>query len=781
MDSEVLNEETKPLVFVAFSSTPTQLYDCLMRAIEIANNMQSQLTFHGWPENDIAGRPLTGPILSGINKASLIVADVTMLNFNVTYEIGYAIGIKKRAYLIRSEEFNDDRECISKVGIFDTLGYTTYVDGNSLANVLNSRIDQTPLETNHALDQKAPVYLLETPYRGDAMGHIISRVKKVRLQYRSFIPSEEIRMAAMDAIKHVASSHDVIVPVLSPMMRDRDIHNIRAAFISGLAHGMGKPTLILQDGGGEVPLDILDFAKTYRRLEDINDHINNFALDVTQSMQASEPIETPPTGRLAQLKIGDPMAENEFQTLGQYYLRRDEFSRTIRGEVNVVVGRKGAGKTALFSQVRDDLRRDRANIVVDLKPEGYQLVKLKEAVLEYLTDGAKAHLVTAFWEYLLIFEVAFKLLEKDQHRYKHDHEIRPHYYKLQNSYRNSPNTKLGDFSERLVELSSFLSQEYANNFGELTDKRLTSDEVTEILHAGNLRELRDNVSEYLKFKKSVWILFDNLDKGWSVPGPTTDDILILRCLIDAGRKIQRIMQKKVHDFHCVVFIRNDVYQLLMNKSPDFGKEMPVSLDWNEAEMLREMLRLRLVQNGFGFETAFTSIWPSLCVSHYNAEETSQYMIDRCLMRPRNLLKILNHCKGFAVNFGHNLIEPDDIEKGILSYSNDLLIEASQELENIEPEARGIIYQFIKEDWKFSKDEVVMLFDEFGLPKEKHDEVIGFFLYFGFFGIKFSGNDPIYIFDVGYDMEQINTRIKKYQNHVEYTLSPAFWPALGVGP
>lgn len=317
MNINVPNEKTRQLAFVAFSSTPIQLYNCLVRAIEIANTKQSELNFHGWPENDIAGRPLTGPILSGIKDASLIVADVTVLNFNVTYEIGFAIGIKKRAYLIRNEEFNDEGEVISKVGIFDTLGYTTYVDGESLANILNSEIDQTPLEINYSLDQKAPVYLLETPYRGDAMTHIISRVKKARLQYRSFVPSEEIRMAAIEAIKHVARSHGVIVPMLSPIMRGWDIHNIRAAFISGLAHGMGKPTLILQDGGGEIPLDILDIAKTYRRLEDINEHINNFALDVTQSMQATEPTETPPAGRLAQLQIGDPMAENEFQTLAQ--------------------------------------------------------------------------------------------------------------------------------------------------------------------------------------------------------------------------------------------------------------------------------------------------------------------------------------------------------------------------------------------------------------------------------------------------------------------------------
>ena len=32
-------------------------------------------------------------------------------------------------------------------------------------------------------------------------------------------------------------------------------------------------------------------------------------------------------------------------------------------------------------------------IVVDLRPEGYQLIKLREIVLEYLSEGAKAHLL----------------------------------------------------------------------------------------------------------------------------------------------------------------------------------------------------------------------------------------------------------------------------------------------------------------------------------------------------------------------------------------------------
>ena len=499
-------------------------------------------------------------------------------------------------------------------------------------------------------------------------------------------------------------------------------------------------------------------------------------------MQSAESIPNPNAGNLAQVSIGDPMAENEFQNLEHYYLRRDEFGRTVRGEVNLVVGRKGMGKTALFSQVRNEIRRDRSIVVVDLKPEGYQLVKLKEAVLDHLTEGAKAHLITAFWEYMLLMEVAYKLLEKDTQRHKRDHRLYPLYAILQASYANAPSPVQGDFSERLLELSSHLRNEYLARFsGSSEHLRITSDEVTEILHKGNLGELRAAVSNYLRFKHGVWILFDNLDKGWSTPGPTTDDILILRCLIDAGRKIQREMKRLEHDFHCIVFIRNDVYQLLMKENSDFGKEMRVSLDWSDAEMLREMMRLRLLQNGYGANISFSQVWGNLCISHYKSEETSQYMVDRCLMRPRNLIKIFNHCKGFAVNFRRDRIEPEDIDKGMMSYSNDLFIEADQELSNIEPEAEGLIYHFIEEDWRFSHEDLLIIFGEHSLPEEKYGEVIRFLLYFGFFGIQFGGRSPIYIYDVGYDMKRLDIQVDKHMDHLEYALNPAFWPALGVSP
>ena len=170
-----------------------------------------------------------------------IVADITVLNFNVTYEIGYAIGCGKRALLTRNEQFQADPTTAKKIGIFDTLGYLNYTNSESLKDILTEKIDPTPIDIRTILDLKAPVYILETPHRGDAMTRIISRIKKARLQYRSFSPSEDTRMAALEAISHVASAHGVVVPLLPPYMRDSDIHNIRAALRCWFVSWDGAP------------------------------------------------------------------------------------------------------------------------------------------------------------------------------------------------------------------------------------------------------------------------------------------------------------------------------------------------------------------------------------------------------------------------------------------------------------------------------------------------------------------------------------------------------------
>lgn len=764
--------------FVAYPGAPHEVAATIREAVELANRQLPALTLHTWEHNDVAGRPLTLPILTGIDDAEILIADVTRLNFNVSYEVGFAIGRQRRVLLIRNSSISSDDTLSARAGIFDTLGYATYADSNELLQLLTCPIDSSPLRLASEIDSKAPVYLIETPVRTPDMMRIVARVKRARLFYRSFTPSEDVRLSAVDAIRHVSSSMGIIAPLLSTTYDQAFAHNIRAAFVAGLSHGMGKETLVLQDGRCPAPLDLRDAAETYMSLEDIHRHIERFAGNVYEALQRNDPIALPVGNALQMISLGDPMAENEFQTLSEYYVQTDEYSRALRGEVNLVVGRKGTGKTALFFQVRDRIRRDRQNVVIDLKPEGYQLLKLKEQVLDLLSEGAKSHLITAFWEYLLLLEICRKLLEKDRPRIRYDSALGEEYRNLEKLLAGGSRELEGDFSERLQMLSQHIIDAYQRQYQGQRDVRLTTDEVTNLLHSTAIAELRSALISYLGHKEQVLVLFDNLDKGWSYRGVGVGDILILRCLMDAARKVQKDIRKANIQFTCIVFVRNDIYQLLMDSSPDFGKESRASLDWSDSDLLREVLRRRLARS-FGDAVTFGQAWSSVCASHYEGTETSQFLIDRSLMRPRNLLKLVNYCKGFAVNLDHDRIEVDDITKGLRSYSNEIVLEADRELADVEPGAENLLYEFAGEPSEIAEPDLNILLQVHGLAEATVPRVVDYLLYLGFLGIRTPEEEPRYIYNFGYDLRILNAIRRKLGGKLHFVLNPAFWPALEI--
>ncbi|WP_029050291.1 P-loop ATPase, Sll1717 family [Cupriavidus sp. amp6] len=773
---------TKELAFVAYPSFDIDLSRIIREAIASANAKPIDVHYEPWEFNDIPGNQLVSPILERIQESRFIVADITYLNLNVVYEIGFAIGCSKRCFLVRRKDTEGDRALSKDAGIFDTLGYFEYADASDLERRLTSRIDATPLSVQGTLDSKAPVYVVESPISGDAATMLTSRIKKARYRYRSFSPDEDTRLSANDAIRQVVASAGVATPLEGGSSRIAKVHNVRAMFVAGLVRGLQKPLLMLAPAGYDAPLDVRDDVKTYRFPDDIPEMVSELALEITEYQQMVNP--SPVTGAtiLQNLRVGDPTAENEMATLANYYLRTDQYTRTINGDVNLVVGRKGAGKTALFLQIRDRTRADKRNIVVDLKPEGFQLLKLKEELLTYLSEGSLQHLVTAFWEYLILLEVAYKLLEKDRTTHKNNHEIYELYRELEATYKTNEFSDEGDFSERLLALSQNITANFKQLHSEEPSQRLTNDQVTSLLYYHDIRSLRTKISDYLEKKQSVWILFDNLDKGWSTGGVDEIDTAVLRCLIDAGRKIESNMQKSGHRFRCIVFVRNDVYEHLMQRSADYGKEMRAILDWTEPDLLREVLRLRLV-NALELspdKTGFDQAWRSLCVSHFNGEETSAYMIDRSLMRPRNLLKIFNHCRGFANNFGHAKIEDSDIEKGLRAYSQDLLMELDRELADVLPQAQDLVYRFIDAPATMSKQELITLLQDAGTANDVVAKRLEFLLYYGIIGLQMPER-TYYIFDVNYDQKVLRIRVDRAGEEAVFAINPAFWPALDIRP
>jgi hypothetical protein len=86
----------KRKVFVAYASRDEGHAETVLDAVRHANALTQPYDYHPWPFNDVAGEPLISPILENIDESAFVVADVTFLNLNVVYEVGYAIGKKRR-------------------------------------------------------------------------------------------------------------------------------------------------------------------------------------------------------------------------------------------------------------------------------------------------------------------------------------------------------------------------------------------------------------------------------------------------------------------------------------------------------------------------------------------------------------------------------------------------------------------------------------------------------------------------------------------------------------
>ena len=610
---------------------------------------------------------------------------------------------------------------------------------------------------------------------------MIARVKKARLFYRSFDPSEQSRLSAHDAIRNVSQSAGVLLQLSHSRNADAYLNNLRAAFLAGLAHGMEKVTTILQEGDEPVPLDYRDFVCSYAHPSQMDDVIEDFAKNVVESLQVGAPIRIKgPTSFLARMTLGASSAENEFSELGGYYLQTDAFLRTARGEARLVVGRKGSGKTALFSQVRDKVRRNKRNIVLDLKPEGYKLKKFKEAVAIFLREGSYEHTIMALWEYLLLLEICYKLLEKDEIPHTRNHHLYEPYRRLAELYQTDEYITEGDFSERMTVLLERISHDYVAKFGMEPDTVLTQAQVTDLIYKHDVAALREHVRTYMSHKGELWVLIDNLDKGWPTHGVGADDLILIRALLEATRKLERDFQRANQTCHTVVFLRNDVYEMLVRETPDRGKESKVALDWTDADLLREVLRRRIIYNQMDGSLEFSRIWPRLCVSHIDGEESSQYLIERSLMRPRCLIDLIEHCRGHAVNLRQEKIGANNIGAGLVTYSSDLLTDIGYEIQDVRPDADDILYAFVGERKTMGAKEYENILLESGIPDNDINVITDILLWYGFLGIMVAGEEPRYIYSVNYDIRRLKTiKTKLGRKSVQYIVNPAFWDALEV--
>jgi hypothetical protein len=302
----------------------------------------------------------------------------------------------------------------------------------------------------------------------------------------------------------------------------------------------------------------------------------------------------------------------------------------------------------------------------------------------------------------------------------------------------------------------------------------TSD-VRALIYSRDIRSLNDSISRYLgaSRKDVIWLLFDNLDKGWPVLDVRPEDVAIIRSLLEATRKLQRQFANRAVELHSIVFLRNDIYDHLILDPADRGKENPVILDWNDAEALKEMLRRRIALST-ELEESFEELWGLFFASHVLGEESFSYILSRTLMRPRELLHFVRECITVAINRGHDQVAEQDISYAEQSYSDDALVDLSMELKDINPKYGDVPYAFIGAHAVLVPSDVGASVISAGIPADEIERIKDVLLWFGFLGIFIYPEEERYSYQFEHNLQKMRSGISEYA----YCIHPAFRKSLG---
>ncbi|MGO8047042.1 P-loop ATPase, Sll1717 family [Rhizobium johnstonii] len=767
----------------AFFAYPGQPLD-LTSTIELGARRATstgKISIKTWPEMGVFGHIIPDDVRRSIRAAGALVFDITRPNLNVFYEAGYAIGLGKPVAPVVNSSFKDAVIDIQRDGLFDNIGYKSYENSEHLADLLMNLPSISLLELyGRELDTQQPLFILDAFRKTDFRNAIVSAVKASKVHFRSFDPVEVPRLSTVTVINQLTASSGIVLPILADHIEDAARHNLRAAFLAGISHGLGRQTLLLEnkrtDGVG--PADYRDMIKPVTDDKMAASVVGEFAQLALLSGQSitARPNKVAKSA-LQQLTLGSSAAENEFRTLSNYFVETAEFVRTLRGEVNVVAGRKGSGKTAIFFQARDNFREEKGSVVTDLKPESHQLSLFREELLKIVDVGAFDHSLAAFWYFLLLSEVLLTVKRNFEHRSRYDGRALETLAEIDRVLAAYQINESGDFTTRINRLSRFVVEEI-----EAANKRkqvISPEFLTNVIFRGGVTDLKKTILKYIGANDLIILLFDNIDKGWPTNGVDEFDVRLVRLLIETLDKIKRDFAATKRDFLSVVFLRNDIYEMLVEGTPDRGKAGQVRIDWTDRAKLKQVIFKRLQASAKDSSANFNQLWTRFFPAVVEGQESFDFFTDHCLMRPRFLINIIENAISNAVNRGHEKVDEEDCVDAVRQHSLYLVDDFGYEIRDVSGLSAELLYSLVGAEKLMSKDAFLRKFIEFGLEAGDAEKAFSLMVWYGILGVVNREGKERFIYDYEYNMKRLNAEVRVVSGEAQYVTNPALHVALST--
>ena len=788
-------------VFYAYPSRPESMGETINNAVAELRGDRVVKDLHirlrPWPDMPTSGKKIVTEITKTIDRCAIFVCDLTYPNFNVTFELGYAIGRFKRLWISLNTSIEGAAKQYNRTleGIVGA-GYYAYENHHGIsAGFLYDRpwgsLDEHLLSESYRRSAPRPelptLLYVKPPVNTDAVIVTLEHLQTSEFR-ESLIIDDPIENSAQTLdwyAEKISLADAVIVHLLAAEHRDSQLHNVKASFVAGLAHGLRKNLLMLAHTPLEPATDYRSLLRSHSTAEECNRYVTAWlrGLGIPRRRPRRPEEETrrkASTLELRNLSIGEPVAEHENLQLDEYFVETAAYYHALEAQATIMIGRRGTGKTANLIALQVAFRGDRRNHVCTVKPVGYEVEGLVRLLREDLHKAERGYLIDSLWKFLIYSELAASVC--------HELEARPAHQvpsasedKLMKYVGANASILLPPFSQRLDRAVRSLV-----GVGDLKAPEEQRSRISENLHTALLGDLRRLLGEVLSDRNKVAILIDNLDEPWG-PGRETSglaDLLLglLRVSRDVCADLQHedYWQKGIH-VSLTIFLRSDIFAHVQPLTSEQDKWPLYRVTWNDKAALLRVLDERLKH---GAPTRFDAedIWEGLFAHEVAGWPTRDFILVNTLARPRDVIYLLREAIAKAINRGHPTVTAEDLLDAREEYSRYVFSSILKEDDPERQKLEDVLYEFAGAPKRVTARDVASRITKAGVSDADVDFYINLLCDVNFLAIQTASGFKLSSDE--HEREMLRSVAKKlpaerHEGEEAYEINAAFYQALQI--
>ncbi len=390
--------------------------------------------------------------------------------------------------------------------------------------------------------------------------------------------------------------------------------------------------------------------------------------------------------------------------LGKYFFHVEQEKEIKNGEKSFVIGRKGTGKTALSEYISSQMGYNQFTQKLTFKNFPFnELYSLDN------NEYTRPNQYISLWKYLIYSSICRMMIQNNNI----NEEVRSALSQLFGSDSSINNLKRSIKKWTAKEFSLTI----AGSGGKIS---LDKSEQTWIERLDVLEEIiEDYIDDSLYF-----IVFDELDEDYKnivELGQQNDYMSLITSLFKAVQDIRSVFNDERSRIRPVVFLRDDIYDLILDPDKNKWEDFRVDLDWN-LDRLKKLLAFRISKAADPEKESlpFLKAWELLFENTPIGVGTKarkkipvfDYVTRSTQHRPRDYVRYLQVSANQALELSQDIITSEVVKKVDKGFSNYLKNELIDEIHGVLPDILdifGVISEIRK--WVFSIDEFREIYND----------------------------------------------------------------------